>query len=135
MRISGLPESAAIYFRRRALYTQLMRFWILSDLHIEQSRWDIPVPAPDYDVLIAAGDIHTPLSAGVRWLAERADGRPVIYVPGNHEWYAYQQRFTISDEGKRGQELADDAWYPLAARCRSRDRWRPVSRQQPLDRL
>ena len=84
-----------------------MRFWILSDLHIEQSRWNIPAPAPDYDVLIAAGDIHTPLSAGVRWLAERADGRPVIYVPGNHEWYAYQRRFTITEEAKRGQELAD----------------------------
>jgi predicted phosphodiesterase len=83
-----------------------MRIWILSDLHIEQSRWDIPVPTPDYDVLIAAGDIHTPLSAGVRWLAERADGRPVIYVPGNHEWYAYQRRFTITDEAERGQELA-----------------------------
>jgi len=85
-----------------------MRIWILSDLHIEQSKWDIPSPAPDYDVLIAAGDIHTPLSAGVHWLAERSEGRPVIYVPGNHEWYAYQQRFTITDEAKRGQTLADD---------------------------
>jgi Icc-related predicted phosphoesterase len=83
-----------------------MRIWILSDLHIEQSKWDIPAPAPDYDVLIAAGDIHTPLSAGVSWLAERAEGRPVIYVPGNHEWYAYQQRFTITDEAKRAQKLA-----------------------------
>jgi predicted phosphodiesterase len=85
-----------------------MRIWILSDLHIEQSKWDIPNPAPDYDVLIAAGDIHTPLSEGVRWLAERADGRRVIYVPGNHEYYAYQQRFTITDEAKRGQALADE---------------------------
>jgi Icc-related predicted phosphoesterase len=83
-----------------------MRFWILSDLHIEQSTWDIPNPAPDYDVLIAAGDIHTPLTAGLRWLAERADGRPVIYVPGNHEWYAYRERFTVSDEALRGQEIA-----------------------------
>ena len=49
-----------------------MRIWILSDLHIEQSRWDFSNPAPDHDVLIAAGDIHDPLSAGVRWLAERA---------------------------------------------------------------
>jgi predicted phosphodiesterase len=85
-----------------------MRIWILSDLHIEQSKWDIPAAAPDYDVLIAAGDIHTPLSAGVRWLAERADGRPVIYIPGNHEYYAYQRRFTITDEAKRGQALADE---------------------------
>ena len=82
-----------------------MRIWILSDLHIEQSKWDFPVPAPDYDVLIAAGDIHTPLSEGVRWLAERADGRPVIYVPGNHEYYAHQQRFTITDEASAGRRL------------------------------
>ena len=84
-----------------------MHIWIFSDLHIEQSRWDIPDPAPDYDVLIAAGDIHDPLSAGVRWLAERAGGRPVIYVPGNHEWYAHRQPFTVSDEAKRGRALAD----------------------------
>jgi len=66
-----------------------MRVWILSDLHIEQCRWDLPDPAPNFDLLIAAGDIHDALSDGVRWLAERANGRPVIYVPGNHEWYAH----------------------------------------------
>ena len=58
-------------------------------------------------MLIAAGDIHDPLSEGVRWLADRAAGRPVIYVPGNHEWYAYRQSFTMSEESKRGQDLAD----------------------------
>lgn len=41
-----------------------MRIWILSDLHIEQCRWDLPDPAPDFDLLIAAGDIHDPLSDG-----------------------------------------------------------------------
>jgi predicted phosphodiesterase len=63
-----------------------MRLWILSDLHIEQSCWDLPEPRPEYDVLVAAGDIHNAV-AGVRWLGDRANGRPVIYVPGNHEWY------------------------------------------------
>ena len=84
-----------------------MRLWILSDLHIEQSLWDLPDPAPEYDVMIAAGDIHDPLSGGVRWLAERAGGRPVIYVPGNHEWYAHPRRFTVTDEALRGQDIAD----------------------------
>ena len=84
-----------------------MRLWILSDLHIEQSLWDLPDPAPEYDVLIAAGDIHDPLSGGVRWLAERAGERPVIYVPGNHEWYAHPRRFTVTDEAQRGQDIAD----------------------------
>jgi 3',5'-cyclic AMP phosphodiesterase CpdA len=83
-----------------------MRLWILSDLHIEQSSWDVPDTEPEYDVLIAAGDIHDPLSDGVRWLAERAGGHPVIYVPGNHEWYAHSRRFTVADEAKRGQDLA-----------------------------
>lgn len=84
-----------------------MRLWILSDLHVEQSLWDLPKPAPDYDVLIAAGDIHDPLSDGVRWLAERAAGKPVVYVPGNHEFYAHRQRFTMRDELERSQRLAD----------------------------
>lgn len=85
-----------------------MRIWILSDLHIEQCRWDLPDPAPDFDLLIAAGDIHDPLSEGVRWLAERANGRPVIYVPGNHEWYAHRQRFTIEEETARSSVLAKE---------------------------
>ena len=84
-----------------------MRLWILSDLHIEQSLWDLPDPAPEYDILVAPGDIHDPLSEGVRWLAARANGRPVIYVPGNHEWYAHRLRFTVEQEAPRGQALAD----------------------------
>lgn len=56
----------------------------------------------------AAGDIHDPLSDGVRWLAERANGRPVIYVPGNHEWYAHRQRFTIYEETARASALANE---------------------------
>lgn len=35
-----------------------MRLWILSDLHIEQSFCDLPNPRPEFDVIIAAGDIH-----------------------------------------------------------------------------
>lgn len=73
---------------------------------MEQSNWEIPFPSPAFDVLIAAGDIHDPLSEGVRWLAARADGRPVVYVPGNHEWYAYRERFTMHDEAMRAQDLA-----------------------------
>ena len=83
-----------------------MRAWIFSDLHIEQSRWDLPDPGPEFDIIIAAGDIHDPLSEGVRWLAERSKGRPVIYVPGNHEWYAHRARFTVRDESEHAVALA-----------------------------
>lgn len=78
-----------------------MKLWVFSDLHIEQSIWDLPRPHPACDALVAAGDIHT-ASDGVRWLAERAQGRPVIYVPGNHEWY---QR-TMSEEAQEATDVA-----------------------------
>lgn len=83
-----------------------MRLWIVSDLHIESCRWDLPDPRPDYDVLIAAGDIHTPATRGVEWLAARADGKPVIYVPGNHEWYAPHRLFSVREEAARARDLA-----------------------------
>ena len=83
-----------------------MKLWILSDLHMEGCVWDMPSPAPDYDVLIAAGDIHDPATSGVEWLAERSNGKPVIYVPGNHEWYAHRQPFTVESETKAARRRA-----------------------------
>jgi Icc-related predicted phosphoesterase len=67
-----------------------MRLWILSDLHLELTRgWDLPPPAgrPAFDVLVVAGDLIPRVERGVLWLRERVDDRPVIYVPGNHEFY------------------------------------------------
>ena len=78
-----------------------MRLWVLSDLHIEQSFWDLPSRRPEFDVIIAAGDIHV-ASEGVRWLAERANGHPVVYVPGNHEWYDR----LLPAEAEKAQSLA-----------------------------
>ena len=87
----------------------VMKIWILSDLHIEQSFWDLPSPPPNYDVLIVAGDIHSPLSEGVRWLSKCSGGKPVIYVPGNHEWYTtHRRRFTIEEEAAVAASLATD---------------------------
>lgn len=60
----------------------------------------------DFDVLIAAGDIHDPASAGVRWLAERID-KPIVYVMGNHEWYAHRDAFNVADEAALARKLAD----------------------------
>jgi predicted phosphodiesterase len=84
-----------------------MRFWILSDLHIESCRWDVPDPHPDYDVLIAAGDIHSPATAAVDWLAARANGKPVVFVPGNHEWYAPLGHFDVESEAPRAMAEAE----------------------------
>jgi predicted phosphodiesterase len=55
---------------------------ILSDLHLSQGALD--VPRTDADVVILAGDVARPRDA-VAWAA--AIDRPVLYVPGNHEFY------------------------------------------------
>lgn len=64
-----------------------MKIRILSDLHLEFG----PLELEDCgeDVLIAAGDIDLSIR-GFKWLsayAQRARNVPVIYVPGNHEFY------------------------------------------------
>jgi Icc-related predicted phosphoesterase len=83
-----------------------MRLWIFSDLHLELCPdWEFPAAA-DYDVIIAAGDIHSPATRGVRWLAHLAGGKPVIYVPGNHEWYSSRRQFNVREESQRAASLA-----------------------------
>ncbi|MDN5873795.1 MAG: metallophosphoesterase [Sinobacteraceae bacterium] len=59
-----------------------LRLNVLSDLHL--SRGLIPVPETDADVVVLAGDIARPEPA-IEW----AGGFkcPVLYVPGNHEFY------------------------------------------------
>ena len=60
-----------------------MRLHILSDLHLGVR--DMPPPVVAADLTILAGDIRRPPSAAMTWAATL--GRPVLYVPGNHEFY------------------------------------------------
>jgi Icc-related predicted phosphoesterase len=59
-----------------------MRIHILSDLHLESAPMEVPDARAD--VVILAGDIGMPAQA-VEWA--RGFGVPVLYVPGNHEFY------------------------------------------------
>jgi len=64
-----------------------MRLWILSDLHLELQE-EIPLPIPDADVCVLAGDVTAPLEASFAWAVDRIGGHmPVVMVPGNHEFY------------------------------------------------
>ncbi len=59
---------------------------VLSDLHLENNQPDTIAHA-DADLVVLAGDIHNH-AEGLRWAAETFDpGVPVVYVPGNHEYY------------------------------------------------
>ena len=70
-----------------------MRIHLLSDLHNEFSPF---VPEPlDCDLVILAGDIDLK-SRGVEW-AKQAFSVPVLYVPGNHEFYGGHLTHTLEN--------------------------------------
>lgn len=64
-----------------------MKIHILSDLHLEFGK-GFDAPITDADVIVLAGDIHSH-THGLDWAAAQPafGGKPVLYVPGNHEFY------------------------------------------------
>jgi len=72
-----------------------MKLWVLSDLHLESSQWDVP-SGVEADVVVLAGDIHTGVR-GMAWARRAFKGRQVIYVAGNHEGYG-QHWLPLMDE-------------------------------------
>ncbi|HZR70031.1 MAG TPA: metallophosphoesterase [Burkholderiales bacterium] len=63
-----------------------MRILVLSDIHLEVAPFE--PAASSADVVVLAGDIANG-GAGVDW-AERSFRAPVLYVPGNHEYYDHE---------------------------------------------
>jgi predicted phosphodiesterase len=59
-----------------------MKLLVLSDLHL--SVQGMPPPQADADVVVLAGDVARPAQA-IAWA--QSLGKPVLYVPGNHEFY------------------------------------------------
>lgn len=66
-----------------------MRLNILSDLHL--SRGTLELPVTDADVIVLAGDLGRPTEA-LAWAS--AFDKPVLYVPGNHEFYGAEMAWT-----------------------------------------
>lgn len=63
-----------------------MRLALVSDLHLEHQAWSLD--PGDADVVVAAGDIFEGASGNpVLWLARQVEDRPVVFVPGNHDFY------------------------------------------------
>lgn len=83
-----------------------MRAWVFSDLHLDANRstpFILPQRWPDHDVVLIAGDICQGLMRGVRWIVEQGlNEKPVIYVPGNHEYYGLD----FEAERSRGRHAA-----------------------------
>lgn len=86
-----------------------MRLQVLSDLHLSQAGFDCP--ATTADLVVLAGDVARPPEA-VAWA--RGLGKPVLYVPGNHEFYGASLAQTVAQlralcEGTSVRLLHDDA--------------------------
>jgi len=82
---------------------------VLSDLHIGVAGFERP--RNDADLVILAGDIARPKQA-VEWAL--GFDKPVLYVPGNHEFYGSSLGATIAElrslcEGSHVHLLHDDA--------------------------
>lgn len=69
-----------------------MKLHILSDLHLEFSTFD--PPQTDADVVVLAGDIDKS-DKGVYWAREAFPNKPILYVPGNHEFYGVRRLETL----------------------------------------
>lgn len=69
-----------------------MKLNVLSDLHL--SRGALPLPATDADAVVLAGDIARPREA-ISWASGFA--KPVLYVPGNHEFYGGSIPGTVAE--------------------------------------
>lgn len=71
-----------------------MNLLILSDLHLEFSLLDIDTTG--VDIIVLAGDIHLG-TRGIPWIEAQRKGLPVIYVPGNHEFYKGEHSRVLRD--------------------------------------
>ena len=66
-----------------------MRLLVQSDLHQDDGGTPFDPSTVDaaFDAVVVAGDAAGRLTRSVRWLADRYAGVPVVYVPGNHDFY------------------------------------------------
>ena len=85
-----------------------MRLNVLSDLHLGVCEMERPLN--DCDAVVLAGDIGSPRMAAV-W-AMRFN-QPVLYVPGNHEFYGGTIESVVDElrrlcAGTRVKVLHDD---------------------------
>ena len=95
-----------------------MKIQIASDLHLEGTPSHMPDddafrPMPDRDVLILAGDIGRRMMAQDLVQRELAIS-PVIYVPGNHEYYTEARRADVDANWTRLAERCPDLHYLIA---------------------
>lgn len=93
---SHAPGAARKIARTRG--ARIPALHVLSDLHLGAQGLD--VPSTQADIVVLAGDISRPAPA-IDWASKLA--KPVLYVPGNHEFYGGTISGTLRDLKARAQ--------------------------------
>lgn len=81
---------------------------VLSDLHLEFQDWDPPHATAD--VIVLAGDIHSS-TRGIEWARRQFSLTPILYVPGNHEFYGREIEEALSDLQRAGRRFGVDVLH------------------------
>jgi len=86
-----------------------MKLWIISDIHLEFGQPFLHSPPENVDVLVCAGDVGTKgIVPSIQWLADAyAHTLPVIFVPGNHEFYSASVEESIRDARKFAADFSN----------------------------
>ena len=85
-----------------------LRVLTFSDLHLEHNPiWLLRKQYAPCDLVIIAGDLDSPLDSTIRWLstAKNFGGAPIIYVPGNHDFYGRGSPWQW--EARKGKDAAN----------------------------
>lgn len=92
-----------------------MRLLAMSDIHLELGAFSIPDDIEDFDVAVFAGDIGRSIADAIAWIDRQRSGplkqRPVVFVPGNHEFYGAELAEALST----GKILAEQAGIHMLA--------------------
>jgi len=82
-----------------------MKIRVLSDLHLEFQQWI--APKADADVVVLAGDIDVGIH-GVEWARSSFPLNPIVYVPGNHEFYGGHMQDLLEELIVQGRRMGVD---------------------------
>jgi predicted phosphodiesterase len=82
-----------------------MKIRILSDLHLEFQQWR--PPKADADIVVLAGDIDVGVG-GVAWARRSFPSTPIVYVPGNHEFYGSHMQDLMGELHRQGKRFGVD---------------------------
>jgi hypothetical protein len=87
------------------------KIWVISDFQGDINGAEgffNPDDVPDADVLVVAGDFHPPLHKSILALSKISFRMPVVYVPGNRDYYSHHIRgsTTIEAELERARQAA-----------------------------